>query len=273
MKAHHIRLRPKGSWAIADTPEARRLVVRAVLDRGKAAQMLAFGLADNHLHIEAACDRARAGRLAHYLEVSLGSLLGLERGFEPAWIEPVADGIHLARLFEYVLRQPERHAPGSDPLLEGTAVPDLLGLRPRGRYIAANVKRWLPRVTRGDLLRLLGVDELVPTVGSLDLLIRSGLAASALPNLRGMDRERQGLRRALISIVGRSSSVRDLACGLESSERNIYRLRHQRADAQLVAAVSLQLDLHRRKGILAEPADNASPKPVYLLLPPGVDDQ
>jgi hypothetical protein len=251
MRAHHIRLRPKGSWVIADSTAARRLVVRAVLDRGAAAGLLAFGLADNHLHIEAACDRSTAGRFARHVEVSLGNSLGFERGFESAWIDPVADTIHLARLFEYVLRQPERHAPGTDPLCEGTALPDLLGMRPRGRYVAANVKRWLPRTTRADLLRLQGVSDLRPSAGPLESLVEAGLAASALPDMRGMDRQRQELRAALIAVADRRLSVRALAGDLLCSERTIYRLGQATADSKLVTAVSLQLDLRCRKSDIA----------------------
>lgn len=241
MTAHHIRLRPRGAWVIADSPEARRVVVRTVLDLGRSRNLLAFGLADNHLHLEAVCDRAEAGKLAHALEVSLGKQLGLR--FEQAWIEPVAGGAHLERLFGYIGRQPQHHGLTSDPLSEGTMLHDVLGLRPRGLYVAHNVKRWLPRITRRDLLEMLGVPELSSVDGPLDSLVEAGLRAACLPDLRGKGAERRTLRCALVGLVGRQQSSPALGELLSCSERSVFRLRAATPDRTLVHAVRGQLGL------------------------------
>lgn len=118
--------------------------------------------------------------LSHSLRVFGGLFVSL--------IKPVADGWHAYKLFDYVLRQGVRHQLDSDPLLEATNLPDLLGLRPLGRRTAISVRRFLPRVDRQQLLSLLGVPTLEPADGPLEDVVAAACAAGARTKLdRGKD--------------------------------------------------------------------------------------
>lgn len=251
MEAYHIGIRPRGSWLVADTPEARRLVVRCLLDRGAAVNLLAFGIADNHLHIEVVCGRAEAGEFARRVEISLGRRLCLSDGFEPAWIRPVEDATHFRRLFGYVQRQDERHRLLSDPLREGCSLPDLLGLRPRGAYLAANVRRFLPRVRRGDLVELLGFElaaDPAPIVADPTQIVEAGLAATLLCDPRKRNAEHLELRRAVVHVAaGLGCSSGEIAGALAISPRGVRHLRGQAelASPRLVEAIGRQIALRR----------------------------
>ena len=61
---YHIRIRLKNDQVIAPTRAERITVARVVLHQGKSDNLLALGLGDTHLHLEAACDYAAAGQLA-----------------------------------------------------------------------------------------------------------------------------------------------------------------------------------------------------------------
>jgi hypothetical protein len=246
--AHHLCIRLVNNALIAPTARARRLLARAIFARAHELELLAFSLADNHLHLLVACLRAAAGELARTLELSLGRSLALEAGFSPALIKPVEDGWHLDRCFRYVLRQPERHGIGGDPLREASNLPDLLGLRPLGAATAAAVREHLPRIKRADLLALLGVRALGPSDGGLEHLVEAALAASALPSLDGSSREVLAARRAALEVIGCRLPVREAARLLGTGERMLFRLRQRPVDAALVQAIRLQLHLIEQRG-------------------------
>lgn len=244
---HHVRLRPRNNVVLADNPVRRRILVRAVLARGEQYGLLAFSLADNHLHLELACDRGDAGEFTRRLEISLARSLQLPTGFEKPYIEPVKTGTHLRRLFDYILRQDKHHGLGCDPLREASSLPDLLGLRPLGLYQVQLVRRQLPRLTGRDLLDLLGVPHLEAANGPLDLLVEAGLAATALPSLDGSGREIRQAKRAMLEIADRRLPEAGLAELLGGCPRSLRRLRQFPADPQLVGAIRGQLSLITQK--------------------------
>jgi hypothetical protein len=92
---HHLCLRLANDAVLAASPEERRIVARVILRQGVDADLLGFGLADNHLHLAPACDRERAGKLAQAVEVSLQHRLILTAPFAPAFIKPIEDARHL----------------------------------------------------------------------------------------------------------------------------------------------------------------------------------
>jgi hypothetical protein len=249
----HITMRLRNDAVIARTAEERRAVARAVLGKAIGCRLLAFGLADTHLHLLVACARAAAGRLAAVIALSLHRRLRLESGFSPAHFTPVKDARHLYSAFSYVLRQAERHKLTVDPLREASNLPDLLGLRPLGGYTRGNVRRILPRVQRADLLELLQLPALEPASTPISEIVLATLAATALPDLDGRALHVVEARRAAIEVVGSALPVSACARLLAIEERSVYRLRERPADAELVLAIRRNLDLIRQRGSAIDP--------------------
>jgi hypothetical protein len=254
---YHLCFRLLNDAVIAATQEQQRVVARVFLDQGRAAGLLAFSQADNHLHSENASDRAAAGRFAQAVELGLYWRLAPEVGFAPVYIKPILDARHLYATFRYVLRQPERHALGLDWPREASNLPDLLGLRDLGAYTRANVRRTLPRVHRDELLELLGVPELEPRDGPLDRLVAATLAATALPSLGGRAPEVVGARRAAIEIAAGRVPAPTLASWLEIGDRALRKLRTQAPDPELVLCIRRQLHLIEQRSAAALPAEAA----------------
>lgn len=249
MHGYHLQFRPRGSAILADTPEHRCLLVRVVLDKGRDADLVSFGLADNHLHLQvASAARPVVGRLAQRIETALTRRLGLRHGFEPAYIEPVRSRGHAYHLFDYALRQQLRHGLETDPLREITVLPDLLGLRVVGDYAIANVRRFLPRVRREQLLKRLLVPTLEPIVdASPEECLAAGLGAACLPALRGSSSEENNLRRALLESTNVPVLLAHWTSVLGCCERTIQRLRKVPPDPRQVRAIQLQVDLRRQR--------------------------
>jgi hypothetical protein len=214
-----------------------------VLVKLRGLALLAFGLADNHLHLLLACARELAAQLAKVVELSLRRRLALPVPFGPAHLTPVEDSRHLDRAFRYVLRQPERHGIDGDPHREASSLPDLLGLRPLGGFTAANVRRELPRIKRHDLLELLGVADLQPADGPVEWTVEATLAAAALPSLAGTARAIVVARRAALSVLSDRVPPRRAAEALGICDRTLRRTRRAPVDAALVEAIRGQLRL------------------------------
>jgi hypothetical protein len=243
----HIVFRLADNRVIAPSPEERRQVARAVLELAREDELLAFGLADTHLHLLAACLREAGGQLARRLEISLVQQLSLEVGFVPAYLKSVDDGSHLYRAFSYVLEQSTHHGLAWDPLHEASNLPDLLGMRLLGAYTAATVRRRLPRITRQDLLSCMGISELQPCDGPAELVPLAALAAAGLSNLAGKRPEAVAARRAVAQLVGDCLPPVQLAGLLGLTERAVRHLRRQPMDPRLLQAIRLQLGLMRHR--------------------------
>ena len=244
--AHHLCMRLANDAVIAAGPRERRMLARVVLAKGSEMGLLGFGLADNHLHIESACDRCAAGKLAQAVGSGLKQRLRLDAPFVPAFIKPVEDARHLYATFRYVLRQPAHHRLDADPLREASNLPDLLGLRTLGAYTRANVRRHLPRIRGAELLELLGVHELAAADGPLDRLFEATLAATALPALAGSAPEVCAARAALVAVAAGRVRSEVLAGLLGVSCRTVSRLQAGSADPELTSAIRLQLGLMAR---------------------------
>jgi hypothetical protein len=240
--AEHAMVRLVDSSPIARSVAQRRALVQTVYAK-IGAPLLAFGLADNHLHLLLACLRALAGRLVKNLELSLRRRLPVTVPFAPAFFKPVEDAWHLYRAFRYVLRQPERHQLEVDPLREASNLPDLLGLRTVGSYTAANVRRLLPRIGRRDLLELVAVKDLQSRDAPVEWVVEATLAATALPALSGSSHHAQRARRAALEVIGRRLPRAQIAACFGVSERMVSRMRLCPANAALVEAIGRQLHL------------------------------
>jgi len=245
---YHIRLRLVDDGPIAQSAEERRTVARVVLEQGRGKDLLGFGLGDNHLHAETASSEPTAKELGRRIALSLGHHLPLKVGFTGAYLKPIEEGRHLYNCFRYVLGQDLHHGLELDLLREGTNLPDLLGARVLGQYTAANVRRLLPRITREDLLQLLGLESLGPIDGELDRVVGAALRAAGLSELAGRTPETVAARQAVVRIVGFRETAEQLAHRLKIGIRTVDRMRDQEGDPRLVWATMLQLDIERQLG-------------------------
>ena len=247
---YHLVLRTRDGSPLATSTDQRRRLARHLLETSKDHALLAFGLADQHLHLYPAEEEEPARELSRRVSIALTRSLRLAGGLHRSLFKPVVDGFHAYKLFDYVLRQGMRHQLESDPLLEATNLPDLLGLRLLGQRTAAFVRRFLPRVKRPQLLALYQVERLEPAMdfdeGELASIIDAGLAAVALPKLDASHSSRD-VRRAVVEVVGRQISRTRLAGALDLQPRSLRRILTAPAPRELVRALRLQLDLRRQK--------------------------
>jgi hypothetical protein len=246
---HHIVMQLVDSRVITSTEAGRRTVARVIYDLSHDTKLLAFGLADTHLHSEYAEDWRMCGRLAQRIGSSLSQKLRLKVPFAPAHREIIWRQKHLYRTFYYDLRQQDHHGINTDPFHEASSLPELLGLRVTGSYINSNVKDLLPRWDRDEVHRILGVESL-PRLEevSWDLLPAAASAGACLQDLNGEDEETVKARIAAIHAVDGALSAVQLAALLGRTGRWIRELRKRPVDAPLVEAIRLQLVLRQLKG-------------------------
>jgi len=219
--------------------------MRSIFRLAADSHLLAVALVDAHLHLLARCSSRAASSLVHAIEASLRQRLALPVGFAMYPHEPVRDARHLRYAFGYVVTQNDHHGVQSDPYRESTNLPDLLGLRLIGSATHANVRRYLPRVSRAQLLDWLGAPDLQPADVPTDMVIEAVLAAACLDKLHGSTRPAHEARRAVLAVVGHKYPVAELATLLGVQERTVYRLKRRPADPRLVQAVRLQLGLRK----------------------------
>jgi len=199
---HHLVLRLVDNRVIANTDAQRRVVACTVIEMAKDDRLLAFGLVDTHLHLEDAENRDRCGRLAQRVGSSLKQALKPVVRFVPVHREPIRSQSHLYRAFYYDLRQQDHHGVTTNPYHEASNLPDLLGLRVRGRQLTQHVRTLRPRVTRNDLLEVLGVPALPDDAAvDWDMLATAAAAAAGLPNLSGRRAEVVKARIAAVHLI------------------------------------------------------------------------
>lgn len=134
-------------------------------------------------------------------------------------------------------------------MLEATNLQDLLGLRLLGRRTALFVRRFLPRVSRRQLLERLGVERLEPyQTGDVlpEAIVDAGCAAVALPRLDG-SRPARLVRQAIAEIFEPTLTRTHLAELLGVWPRSLRRILAAPAPSDLVQAIRLQLDLRLQK--------------------------
>ena len=245
----HIFIRLRNDRVIAPSTREQRIVARAVLRAGRDFKLLAFSAADTHLHLENVGTRDESVELGRRVKISLwhGLAPGV-RFVEPAF-EEIRDQRHLYNTFTYILKQDRRHGLTLDPLRDASNLPDLLGLRLLGQYTSGLVRQHLPRIRRPQLLEYLGLPELAPMDGPLDLLVSAAAAAVGRVQLSGNATDVTEARRAVIEIVGSSLGNTRTARLLGVHRRTASRIRARPANASLVKAVRLQVALHEQRRV------------------------
>ena len=237
---YHVTMRLSDDRVIAPNRRALCLAARVLMSRGRRVTLLAFRVADTHLHVLVACSQELARRFAHYAAVALHRVLRLPVPFEPTRVRSIVDQRHLYSSFRYVLRQDSHHGIASDPAHDGSSLPDVLGMRVLGTDHAQTVRMTLPRLDRRELAASLGItfapaDTLPPR-----LLPTSAAAAVGLADLKDRSKDAVLARRAAVHAAAELLSTSTLSDELRTSPRTIQRLREQDVDALVVRAVQLQ---------------------------------
>ncbi len=237
---YHVIMRLDDSRVIAESAAELRIAARVLHDHGASRQLLATAVSDTHGHTLLACTREQAGTFARYAEGALVTRLKLAARFERARIRPVRDQSHLGNTFWYVLRQAAHHGVLSDPMHEGSSLPDLLGLRVTGAAVRAAVRAKLPRISQEALLQVFGL-PLAPQPFDLALLGDAACAALGLPHLGVVGLDAQHAREAAVVVAGGRASTRELSAALDVSPRTVERYRGRAVAPELKQAVLLQL--------------------------------
>lgn len=241
----HLRLRLRKDLRLANSTAGQRILARTVLARWADRGLLSFRAKGPHLDLLVTCSRPTAGLETRMTEMTLVKRLGLPIGFQRALIEPARDQWHLTNLFRLILKGGDEEA---DPLHEASNLPDLLALRVLGARTATNVRQWLPRIKRQELVAYLGMPDLGEDVFSFDHLVTSTAAAAGLVDLTDRGVETVAALVALAAVAGSRLTTEQLGRLIGRSSRTARRLRTQRADGQLVRAIRLQMHLRRFKG-------------------------
>lgn len=254
----HLSLHLEDSRVIARSIAERRRVARIVLRQGEPFNLVAFRLADTHLHLEVCCGRQPAGELCRRVEIALALALRPGIGFAPPFIEPIRNQGHLYNAFNYVMEQEPNHGIDLDPCFEASNLPDLLRMRLLGRYTRVALAALLPRVREQQLIGYLGLAAMGEAAGgSLEHVVDAALAATGLPGFTGHSLEENRARGLVLALAPTAASGGQLAAALSVSSRTIRRLRGQAVDPELVTAARRQLFVRRA---LAE--RRAPPAPV-----------
>lgn len=253
--AYHITTRLRDDRVIAPTVELRRLLASVVLWQSRHEHLLGFSAPDTHLHMLLVSGRAAAGKLAHRVESAAKQRLRLKVGFSRAEYQPVRDQAHLRNAFIYILRQYERHGVLSDPCHEASNMPDLLGMRVTGQHTVGNVRSFLPRISRADLLPFLGVEDPRDGTPSAEHVGEAAAAAVCMSSLGGNSRRVVMARTAAVKVaVGVIRGV-ELARHLGVSTRSVRRAVRRPVDERLVQAVHQQAVL---RGIVDQRAEGVN---------------
>ncbi len=174
------------------------------------------------------------------MKIGLARHLDLEVPFGPAHYEPMRDQRHLSSTADYLWRQEAHHGTSADLLHDGSNLSDLLGMRLVGSYTRANLARYLPRVTRADLVQRLGLD-LRGEISRWEPLTEAAAAAACLPDLQGRSTAVVEARAAAVQVARAALPGRQIAELLGVGERAVRKLAVRTAPIELVDAISLQM--------------------------------
>ncbi len=235
-----IILRRHDDAVLAPGVAARRDLARCIARIAAGLPLVGFHAPDGHAHVPTLLDRQAAGELARRLQLGLGQVLGHHGQLEPARLRPVHDQGHLRNLFRYTLDQQRHHGVVPDPFHEASALPDLLGLRVTGAWMRRVVTEHLPRVRRGMLTELLGVDPRDLDQVDLPYLADAAAAAVGRRDLRGRSADVVAARAAAVQLAQPDFRVAAVADALGCSLRSMSRLARRAVPASLTQAVQAQ---------------------------------
>lgn len=240
---HHLTVRLVEDDWIARDLAARRALTRTLYACGEHRGLLAFRVADNHLHILLECSRETAGAFARVALPALRRVLELDMPFECARIRPMTSSRHLRNAFAYVFEQGRRHGSIYDPAHDGSSLPDLMGLRCLDvAHTVMRVRSALPRLGRAELEGWLGHGTRnVAIEPDLELLHEAASGAVALPHLQRYGCIARAAKVAAISAGQRWWSGREVREALGISRSTHHRLAQSTSSAEFRNAIEAQL--------------------------------
>lgn len=254
---------------LAPGVDARRAFSSCVARVARGFPLVAFHAPDGHAHLPMLGSRAAAGQLSRKVLVGLGRVLGHAGAFEPGRLRPVHDQAHLRNLFRYTLDQQRHHGVTVDPFHEASALPDLLGLRVSGSWLREVVDERLPRVKRGMLTALLGVDPDELDEVDLACLADAGAAAIGRPSLDGRTSLVVTARAAAVQLARPDFPERSVAKALGCCRRTVCSLARHAVPPAIRAAVEGQWRL--RTWVRGSQRSGGAQEPEGGLRPGGVD--
>ncbi len=250
MKPWHVTISSRSRLPLFPDPWRRRQALRKLMDVA-GAELALFCIVDEHVHTVPVCDEATLERRRRGLTRLFRSVAAVE--VNPAHVKPIEDRDHMLNVFDYVLRQPEKHGlPGHPALWPGSCLPDLLGARllPGLQLRILDV---LPRAQERDALAAvqLPIGRLIePTAQQVRMLgvQRVALAASAVfaaqPSLNGLGKLDVRARRLachVARLVGLPTL--DMASCLGIDPRSVRRLAASPIDSREPRALLRRLAL------------------------------
>ena len=239
----HVTMRLSDDRAIARDAVGLRRASQILFAQGTGRGLLAFRVADTHVHVLLATDRTTAGQFARYAQSALRQGLRLPVGFEPARFRPVLRTSHLRNAVRYLFQQERHHGTDFDPAHDGSSLPDLLGMRDLGGASAkALLRELLPRLTARDLREWSGLPDPAAVLPDESLIAQAAASALGIADLKGVERACSLARSA--AAHASPLPARELAVLLGVTERAVQRYRKASTSPALVHAIRLQL-LHR----------------------------
>jgi hypothetical protein len=235
----HLVFRARDSRVIAPDIAAQRTLAVTTHRIGERFGVYAFRAAGDHLHVAALCTREDAGHLAQALASALTQALDIACGFAATFLRPMLHQGHVEENFRYIHRNAEKHGVANDPTHEASSLQALLGLRVAPAGFLPRVRAALPRVHRGQLLALLGVDALEPCV-RVDLLADAAAGALGRAAL-DTSGESNRARAAAVRLAGPIVPPAALAATLGVCDRSVRRWRSAPADPALERIIALRI--------------------------------
>lgn len=261
-RAWHCTTRLENDAVLSPQAAARRGVVRAILKHGPRAGLIAFCVVDTHLHVLFVGKRAVVGEAMRRIELSCHRRLNLEHRFDGARILPVRDQHHLRNVVPYVLNQLARHDVLTDPLQEGSALHDLLGLRVPGAHLAGALQAEQPRLVIERMWTNLGVQpaDVASWVRPLEeeelpLVVEATRSAFALARVRRRGHVHRLVRAAMVQAAA-GHSARSIERSIGLGHTTVRGLRKELVPLSWIEAIRRQVRL--RRCALAQPAAGES---------------
>ena len=228
---------------VARAVASLRLASSVLYQHGAERGIVAFRVADTHIHAIVACSRFEAGRFARYAGAGLRKRLRIPVAFEPSRIRPIQSDQHLANAIRYVLVQESHHETAFDPCHEGSSLPELVGARRLDASVLARVRRLAPRLNEARFIDWMGATGFERAPRDPTLVREAAAAALGIADLSGQSAAHQRARIGAVHTVLSIAAFARVDELLAMPARSVRRYQQQRAEPWVLRAIERQLQL------------------------------